>query len=214
MPKLLTRARRLARDLGVRYGVLPYKRQWVLSPEDWDREYASGKLGFYGSFRERGRYGVLHAYLTARTEPVRLLDVGCGVGLLLDRLAGVPIAEYVGIDPSAKAIEAARTDRGTAGSFHVAHLPDPALGKFDVIVCNEVLYYIEDLPAALAKLHAALNEGGWLLTSVLRHPGDIALHRAVAAEFDIVDSVLVKRQTPPMTGWTVSCYAARAKSAI
>jgi 2-polyprenyl-3-methyl-5-hydroxy-6-metoxy-1,4-benzoquinol methylase len=214
MPKLLSRVKRFVRDYGVRLNLIPYKRQWVLSPEEWDREYRSGKLDFYGNIKERGRYGVLLAYLAARTGPIRILDFGCGVGLLRDRISGVEVSEYVGIDPSSNAIETARRAHGTKASFHVAHLPDPALGKFDVIVCNEVLYYVEDLPGALAKLHAAMNPGGWLLSSIMRHPGDIALHRALAAEFEVIDSVFVKRLVPPKNGWTVACYAARTKSAI
>lgn len=214
MPKLLSRVNRVVRDLGVRFNILPYRRRWVLSPEEWDREYRDGKLDHYGNIKERGRYGVLLAYLAARTGPVRILDFGCGVGLLRDRISGVEISEYVGIDPSPGAIETARAAHGAKASFHVAHLPDPALGKFDVIVCNEVLYYVEDLPAALARLRAALSPGGWLLSSIMRHPGDIALHRALAAGFEVIDSVFVKRLVPPLNGWTVACYAAGRKSAI
>lgn len=209
---MLSRLRRVARDLGVRWKLIRYRRPWVLDAQDWDREYRSGKLDYYGNFNERGRYGVLQSYLSARQGPVRLLDFGCGVGILRERIAHLDIAEYVGIDPSAQAIATAEASRGARERFMAAELPDPSLGLFDAIVCNEVLYYVEDLPAALRRLKAALAPGGWLLTSVVRHPGDIALHRALEAEFELLDAVFVKRLTPPRNGWTVSCYAAPQES--
>jgi SAM-dependent methyltransferase len=205
---MLSRVKRVARDLGVRWNLIPYRRPWVLDAQDWDREYQSGKLDYYSNFKERGRYGVLLSYLSARQGPVRLLDFGCGVGILRERIGHIDIAEYVGIDPSAQAIATARENQTPKERFEVAELPDPSLGLFDAIVCNEVLYYIEDLPAALKRLRASLAPGGWLLTSVMRHPGDIAIHRALEAEFELLDSVLVKRRTPPRNGWVVSCYAA------
>ena len=207
---MLSRVNRVARDLGVRFNLIAYRRPWEVAAEDWDRDYASGKLDFYGHFRERGRYGVLSAYLAARAAPVRLLDVGCGVGLLRGHLTGIDVAEYVGIDPSSEAIEAARKTQASHESFHVAHLPGQAMGQFDVIVCNEVLYYIEDLPGALSRLHAALKPGGWVLTSIVRHPGDVALQRALAAEFDTIDSVFIRRRLRPRNGWTVGCHAGKA----
>jgi 2-polyprenyl-3-methyl-5-hydroxy-6-metoxy-1,4-benzoquinol methylase len=205
--RLFSRATRLAEDLGIRAGVLPYRRRWLLNAADWDREYASGRLNYYGAFRERGRYGVLLAYLSGREGPMRLLDFGCGTGILRHRLAHLPISEYVGIDPSAEAIEAARKEHGDAGRFHVADQVDASMGMFDVIVCNEVLYYVEDLPATLERLRGSLKPGGWVMTSVVRHPGDIAIERALKASFDLVDSVYVKRRVEPRNGWTVSCYA-------
>lgn len=74
---------------------------------------------------------------------IRLLDVGCGPGLLIDYLEQVDRAsafDYVGIDLSPTMIEAAR-GRWPEHAFHVHDLTsDPtAFGLFDIAIMNGVL---------------------------------------------------------------------------
>jgi 2-polyprenyl-3-methyl-5-hydroxy-6-metoxy-1,4-benzoquinol methylase len=197
-----------ARDLGVRAGVLPYRRRWVLSADDWDREYDSGVLDYYGAFRELARYGVLVGYLGERPAPPAILDVGCGVGLLRERLRDDEVGRFVGTDPSTVAIERAREAHPSA-EFHVAALPPADLGPFDVVVCNEMLYYVEDLGPLLERIDALLAPGGWLLTSIVRHPGDVALHRALDERFERLDAVVVQSQSGPGNAWRLACHGRR-----
>jgi 2-polyprenyl-3-methyl-5-hydroxy-6-metoxy-1,4-benzoquinol methylase len=196
---------RRVRDLGVRAGVVPYSRRWVLSADDWDREYARGVLDYYGELRELARYSVLTGYIRARGGRPSILDVGCGVGLLRERLRDDEVGRFVGTDPSEVAIERAR-EAHPGDEFVVTELPDPALGPFDVIVCNEMLYYAEDLDALLARLHELLAPGGWLLSSIVRHPGDVTLHRALDARFTQRDAVVVQSQSGPGNAWRLACH--------
>lgn len=193
------------RDLGVKAGVLPYSRRWVLSAADWDREYDKRVLEYYGDFRELARYSVLVGYLRELGGTPAVLDVGCGVGLLRTRLRDDEVGRFVGTDPSAVAIERARADHPD-GEFVVAELPDVALGPFDAVVCNEMLYYVEDLDALLERIGALLKPGGRLLTSIVRHPGEVSLHRALDARFERVDSVVVQSESGPGNAWRLACH--------
>jgi len=210
---LASRSRRLAaqaRGLGVRTGLLRYRRRWALSAKDWDREYTRGVLDYYGELRELGRYSALVGYIRFLGERPTILDVGCGVGLLRSRLADEDVGRFVGIDPSEVAIAEARRAGHADSHFHVGDAPEPGLGSFDIVVCNEVLYYVDDLDALLDRIASALKPGGHLLTSIFRHPGDVALHRALDRHFERVDAIDVSSQTGPANAWRAACYRAAA----
>lgn len=197
------------RDLGVRAGVLSYSRRWVLSAADWDREYDKGVLEYYGELRELARYSVLIGYLREQGGALDVLDIGCGVGLLRGRLRDDEVARFVGTDPSSVAVQRAR-EAHPADEFVVTELPEVALGPFDVVVCNEMLYYVDDLDALLERIGALLAPGGRLLTSIVRHPGDVTLHRALDERFERVDAVVVRSESGPGNAWRLACHARRS----
>lgn len=126
---------------------------------DWDEMRA---LGLPGSEIE----AALLAALPARAG--RLLDIGCGTGGLLERLAG-GIEEGVGVDASRDMLALARTRLAEHGLSHIAvrqadmyRLP-LADGSFDAVTLQMVLHYAEDPAAALAEAGRVLKPGGLLV---------------------------------------------------
>jgi 2-polyprenyl-6-hydroxyphenyl methylase/3-demethylubiquinone-9 3-methyltransferase len=205
---LADRIARKAYDLAVRAGFSPYRRQWLLSPSDWDASYASGSLDFYGALREQGRYGVLVGFARASPRKPRILDVGCGVGVLRARIPDEDVAGYVGIDPSQVAVAQARAHGFANSIFEVGERPAADAGLFDLIILNEMMCYVEDLDDLLENLKDHLAPGGWVLTSMFHHPGAVALHRTVARHFTEVDVVeVVRTNFKPLHRWRVACYA-------
>lgn len=109
----------------------------------------------------------------ARRLGGRALDVGCGEGLLLQRLAPV-MDEVVGIDPDPAAIEDARERldgrpgvRIIEGSFLDADPADDlagglAPGSFDLITFVATLHHMPLRPA-LARARELLTPGGELI---------------------------------------------------
>ncbi|MXO71455.1 methyltransferase domain-containing protein [Alteraurantiacibacter buctensis] len=99
---------------------------------------------------------------------MRILDVGCAMGLLTRELAvrAGPSGEVVGIDMDAARLEQARAEEPGESAAPITYrqadlgedLPD--LGLFDVIVGRRVLMYLPDPAAVLAKLARLLRPGG------------------------------------------------------
>lgn len=120
------------------------------------------------------RYGErVERFLAEAVQPGgRVLDVGCGTGLLTRGLEAS--VEVVGVDLAPEMLELARQGR-PSGSWrvHSYHQPvPPEWGHFDVVLAIGCLDFCEDLPGVLGHLTAALKPGGRMLFTVLeRRPG-------------------------------------------
>lgn len=95
----------------------------------------------------------------------RVLDIGCGTGILSYHLANVvgPTGEVVGIDPLPLRIALARTKRQPNLSFRVAdvyNLPDLFDATFDVVVMNSVFHWLPEKARPLLECRRVLRPGG------------------------------------------------------
>jgi ubiquinone/menaquinone biosynthesis C-methylase UbiE len=113
---------------------------------------------------------VLRALRSKRHE--RLLDVGCGTGLLSARIARtLPGCGVVGCDFSRGML--ARAAAGRRGARWVRgdalHLPF-ADASFDALVSTEAFHWFPDQPAALKEFRRVLEPGGRLLVSLINPP--------------------------------------------
>jgi ubiquinone/menaquinone biosynthesis C-methylase UbiE len=140
---------------------------------------------------ELGWLGRLHHDIAERTlaialaldpKPRRLLDIGCGTGYLLRQAAEqLPDAtKFVGIDPAAGMIDAARAaatdDRLTFqhGTAEELAFPD---SSFDLVLASTSFDHWSDQRAGLAETARVLTKGGhfvladllslWLLPTTL-----------------------------------------------
>jgi SAM-dependent methyltransferase len=98
--------------------------------------------------------------------PARILDVGCGTGGLIRRLAPRQAAwRWTGLDVSPVACALART-RTEAEVVEGAaeHLPF-ADGTWDAVVAADVLYHLDDDVAALREMARVLRPGGLLVAN-------------------------------------------------
>ncbi|AUI50132.1 bifunctional 2-polyprenyl-6-hydroxyphenol methylase/3-demethylubiquinol 3-O-methyltransferase UbiG [Arthrobacter crystallopoietes] len=98
---------------------------------------------------------------------LKALDVGCGAGLLGEEFARLGF-DVMGMDPSAVAIEAARTHAEKSGlriRYQVGageQLPVEDR-TFDVVYCCDVLEHVADLPRVLAESARVMKPGGLYL---------------------------------------------------
>jgi SAM-dependent methyltransferase len=103
--------------------------------------------------------------------PRRYLEVGCGTGFVLGRVArAFPQAEIHGIEYYEDAIPIARARCPTARIGLGDVLALEAQSLFDAVGCFDVLEHIPDDKTALTKLGQALSPGGRLFVSVPQHP--------------------------------------------
>lgn len=104
----------------------------------------------------------------------RVLDLGCGTGILATRarsaLAGTPV---IGCDFSRGMLAraAARDPRGVWVQGDALRLPFRD-ASFDAAVSTEAFHWFPDPNAALRELHRVLGPGGHLLLSIVNPPAD------------------------------------------
>ena len=155
-----------------------------------------------GSFQQHGSafwdvhgpYRTLHQINPARLQFIerfvilrglRLLDVGCGGGILSEALAERG-ATVVGIDLAASALQAAEAHlAGQVVEYRLESSRETAArGEvFDVVTCMEMLEHVADPAAVLRDIHALLKPGGWAFFSTINRTLKARLGAVYAAEY-------------------------------
>lgn len=123
------------------------------------------------------RYPAVGAALIGRHVPVgaRILDGGCGTGLMGEALAAVGYGGIVGLDPSEGMLGVARAKgcydmlvQGLLG----AEIDGVEAASFDACISFGVLTPGHAPPEALTGMVWATKPGGWLIFSVSRPAWD------------------------------------------
>jgi 2-polyprenyl-6-hydroxyphenyl methylase/3-demethylubiquinone-9 3-methyltransferase len=140
----------------------------------------------------RGRMAVLHRFNPVRLGVIkeaacrqferdsrrldaltglRILDIGCGGGILSEPLARLG-AEVVGADPSQPNIAAARLHAAEAGltvdyRATTAEALADAGERFDVVLAMEVVEHVADLSLFIKRCAEMVRPGGLMITATL-----------------------------------------------
>lgn len=189
-------ADRMARAATLMYFALfagPRGRGRPASPAGWDAQWREGSWDYLVSEDELPRYAVIAGYIKSVSPPPRVLDVGCGHGQLLTVLGDGAVPQYHGIDISGEAIARAQERCSDDATFEVADLTAwRSPSSFDVVVINEVLYYIADPAGAVERYLDVLPRGGMLLVSMFRHGNTRLIWRELRRRFPLADAAEVK----------------------
>ncbi len=118
----------------------------------------------------------------------RVLDVGCGGGILAESMARRG-AEVLGIDLSVKPLRVAQLhalESGITGlryrEVSAEELADELPASFDVVTCLEMLEHVPQ-PASVVQACARLvKPGGWVFFSTIHRNAKAWLQAIVAAE--------------------------------
>lgn len=118
---------------------------------------------------------------------LRVLDVGCGGGLMSEPLARMG-AQVVGVDASPGNVAAARlhaTAQGVAVDYRLGE-PGQVLGaeeRFDVVLALEVVEHVSDVPAFVDTVAGCVAPGGLLFASTIDRTAKSFVVAIVGAEY-------------------------------
>ncbi len=118
----------------------------------------------------------------------RVLDVGCGGGILSDAMARKG-SDVLGIDLSSKALKVAELHALEAGTRSVEYreiaaeaLAEELPGRFDVVTCMEMLEHVPDPASVVSACASLVKPGGWLFFSTINRNPKSFLFAIVGAE--------------------------------
>ena len=118
---------------------------------------------------------------------LRMLDIGCGGGILSEPLARLGAA-MVGADPAADNIAAARAhaeDSGIAVDYRATTAEDLAAQaeRFDVVLAMEVVEHVTDVPLFVETCASMVKPGGLMIAATLNRTFKSFALAIVGAEY-------------------------------
>lgn len=119
----------------------------------------------------------------------KVLDVGCGGGILSDSMARKG-AQVTGIDLAVKALKVAQLHALEAGTQNVSYREISAealaleqAGTFDVVTCMEMLEHVPDPASVVRACSELVKPGGWVFFSTINRNPKSFLFAIVGAEY-------------------------------
>lgn len=138
----------------------------------WNKQYRNGRWESLKSDKEAHRYYQIIDFMKKYgPKNPSILDLGCGDGVLRERMEGFDFDTFKGIDFSTVSIAKAKAKNLLKSEFDAQDIihfkPEQS---YDIIVFNEVFYYIPDSEKnrVLTLISNHLNQGGIIITSIFR----------------------------------------------
>jgi 2-polyprenyl-3-methyl-5-hydroxy-6-metoxy-1,4-benzoquinol methylase len=181
--------------------LLPYRHDQV-SQEQFELLYASGRLDWYRDISELARYSVVIGYCHYFKPAGAILDIGCGEGILQERLAPYSYSRYVGVDFSKTAISRAADKQDEKTCFVMADINTYVTDEqFNIIIFNECLFYINDHLSLMKRYEDYLKDDGLFIVSACDHERVKKVWKIIEAVYPVGDEVHISHK--PNLSWTV-----------
>ncbi len=105
-----------------------------------------------------------------------ILEVGCGTGVMAERIAALPGVRLVAVDFSPRFVEMTAARGVDARQADIQYLPFED-DSFDVVFAGWMPYHVPDLDRGLAEIRRVLRPGGTLVavTNGTEHLADLRL---------------------------------------
>ena len=119
----------------------------------------------------------------------RVLDVGCGGGILADSMARKG-ADVTGIDLASKSLRVAQLHALETGTPNIQYrevsveaLAQEQPASFDVVTCMEMLEHVPDPGSVVRACAELVKPDGWVFFSTLRRSAKAFMLAIVGAEY-------------------------------
>jgi len=162
------------------------------SQRQWDDQYSHKRWDCLKDIAELAHYCLVAGLLQYSGGNRRIVDVGCGEGLLLEQLRFYGYEYYLGLDISSVALRMASLRYSDSKTQFV--LTDVQQfcpqGEFTSIVFNECLYYLHDPLDIVRRYTSCLTPDGVFVTSLFTSTNAIStLAAQLAQEYSCVEQV-------------------------
>lgn len=138
----------------------------------WNRQYRKGRWNNLRSDKEVSRYQKIIDCITEfGVKTPSILDIGCGEGVLTERMDPKDYSYFMGLDFSSESIKLAIKKNLPKTEFIAADaVKFRPQQKFDVIIFNEAFYYIHESEKqnVLTRMMENLTPKGILIISIFR----------------------------------------------
>lgn len=123
-------------------------------------ESLTGRAEFIASTVRRA---LTDAFSADQMKEMRLVDIGCYDGWLLEQLADLPFKQFVGIEPRQRNIAKGEIVRRilrlpTKGEYRLGTLESITDERFDVVLCTGLLHHVESIGDTIRKLRAVCGK--------------------------------------------------------
>jgi len=160
----------------------------ALRRRSFDEYYRSGQWDSLDSEHSREVAKVVEKY----ARKGRILDMGCGTGILVSRLADDSFEYYRGVDASSEAISLATKRAGRKVAFEIGDIQSYRCeDDFDCIVFEDSLYYVPFFRRRLLRRYAERLRPGGVFVVTVAHPRRFArMIRMIRKNFEMIEERL------------------------
>lgn len=182
-----------------------FKRlKWFKKQIRWNYKYKKGVWDFMS--KENLRYEAIVSQIRKTTiKNPKILDLGCGFGALNEYLKSNDYSYFLGVDFSSNAIQRAQEQNYPNAEFRVADIHHFVPNQpFDVIIFNEVLYYLEDQMSIVEKFAGYFNSEGYFIFSFFGGREDLVIE--LEKKYQLIQKDIVIQDD---INWSVCIYKVR-----
>ncbi len=150
--------------------------------DSWDNLYKAGDYGLMVATAPEPRHYLIAGIVRGRfPEGFRMLDVGCGPGVLYKSIAG-PGVSYLGIDVIDQVTQDCRTrfSSDVRCEFLTCGLEEfTPSDKFDVVVMTELLYYLplESIEPLFRKAQSFLRDANSIVIASMGGKANVGIRK-------------------------------------
>jgi predicted TPR repeat methyltransferase len=178
------------------------KLKWFKKKLRWNYKYQKGAWDYMGN--ENLRYeAIANQIKNSQINNPAILDLGCGYGALNDYLKSSDYSSFLGVDFSSNAIQRAIAKNYPKSDFLVADIHQFSPQRtFDIIIFNEVLYYLEDQMGIISKFSNYFISEGYFIFSFYGGREDLVIE--IEKKHQLIQKDTVKQADGVL--WNVCLY--------